>query len=191
MNTETRVIADDTATVDRAALAWSEDDQLANALANSDASRLSNALDNSPDQPLPRVVVAALVVLVATMGVAVIALGAMLFNEDTPSPVVPVHVPATAAPAPRPVVTWPTIVMPAPPVSDTDRAFLDDLKRQHVTYPSDAYAITTAHNTCQYLASHSATETDTFVQRTTLWTDHNSANGFVGTAQMYYCPQEN
>jgi hypothetical protein len=170
------------------------------------------------DAPMPRVLVAALVVLVGTVGAAVITLGAMYFNQITSTPVAPSAIPlpppctprtlgfetclpapppptavtVTAAP-PVPTVTATAAAPPAPALSSTDQQFLTALQNNGLSYPDPDYAISHAHATCDFMANHSVRSGNTvasnYVARTTIWTDAGQSAMFAMYSAFNYCPQ--
>jgi hypothetical protein len=148
-------------------LAWSVDD--------TDDDVDSEPQDTDDRQRFPRPVMAALVVLVGTVGAAVITLGAMYFTQITTKPIVPSSVPLpppctpktlgveTCLPAssPEPTVTA-TAAPPAPPVvtpglSAYDQNFLSLMSQEGwgCTDNSDAeqcrkQMVSFAHQICSY-----------------------------------------
>jgi len=174
------IIAD---TVDREALAWSHDAEL-----NDDGYRpLSTAF---------RVFVAVLAFggVLAMVWLFMVNRHPMLREIRTPpvtsvvvKPAPPVTV--TAAP-PATVTSCPECV---PPVfTGQDWQFLDSLQQDGISSPTAdaaAYAVVHAHNVCDYLATHATDGILSYVQRTTIWTDQNSALGFISGSKVFYCPQ--
>jgi len=149
-------------------LAWSVDD--------TDDDVDSEPQDTDDRQPLPRPVMAALVVLVVTVGAAVITLGAMYFTQITTKPIVPSAVPLpppctpktlgveTCLPAPSPEPTVTATAAPAGPtvtstpgLSAYDLNFLSLMSQEGwgCTDNSDAeqcrkQTVSFAHQICSY-----------------------------------------
>jgi hypothetical protein len=152
------------------------------------------------------VVWSALVALLVVIAGALIFLATTLFGSGSPKPVEPkaqptTTVPVAAPPPPPPTVTVtppPTVTVtaepPAPPsLSATDQQFLTALRNYGLTYPDPEYAISHAHATCDFMASHNvfsgSSPTGNYIARTTIWPDNGPAAIFAYQSATTYCPQ--
>jgi len=162
------------------------------------------------DSPPPRgwLISAGLVGLVVVVGGALFFLAATLFGSRAPKPVEPktqstTTVPVAAPTPPPPAVTVtntppPTVTVTAeppapPPLSTTDQQFLTALRNYGLTYPDPEYAISHAHATCDFMASHSvfsgSSPTGNYIARTTIWPDNGPAAIFAMQSATTYCPE--
>lgn len=161
------------------------------------------------DSPLRGwLVPAALATLVVVIAGALIYLAATLFGfghskHVEPSPKPSNTVPVAAPPPPPPAVTVtatppPTVTVtaespPPPPLSATDQQFLTALRTYGLTYPDPEYAISHAHATCDFMASHNvfsgSSPTGNYIAGTTIWPDNGPAAIFAMQSATTYCPQ--
>jgi heme/copper-type cytochrome/quinol oxidase subunit 2 len=147
-----------------------------------------------------------LVGLVVVVAGALIFLAATFFSSHRSKPVEPKAQPTTTVPVaapPPPAVTVittprPTVTVTAeppapPPLSATDQQFLAALRTYGLTYPDPEYAISHAHATCDFMASHSefslSSPTGNYIARTTIWPDNGPAAIFAYQSATTYCPQ--
>jgi hypothetical protein len=163
-------------------------------------------IDSAP--PRSRFVWAGLVTLVVVIGGALIFLTATLFSSHSSKPVEPKAQPTTtvpvAAPAPPPVTVTatppPTVTVTAeppapPPLSATDQQFLTALRNYGLTYPDPEYAISHAHATCDFMASHGVRSgnmlTANYVAQTTIWDEQNTGHAalFAIESASTYCQE--
>jgi hypothetical protein len=103
--------------------------------------------------------------------------------EPTATPVADEQ-PSPAAPSP--------FVPPAAPPSPTDiaeKAMIDALQHEGVPVPSRDYVSTQGHAVCDFLGREANfSDATQFVQRSTVWDAHQSAD-FTTAAVVTYCPQ--
>ena len=103
--------------------------------------------------------------------------------EPTPTPVADEQ-PSPAAPSP--------VVPPAALPSRTDiadKAMVDALQHEGVPVPSRDYVSTQGHAVCDFLGREANfSDATQFVQRSTVWDAHQSAD-FITAAVVTYCPQ--
>ena len=162
-------------------------------------------VDSAP--PRSRFVWAGLVTLVVVIAGALIFLAATLFSSHRSKSVEPKAQPTTtvpvAAPPPPPAVTVtktppPTVTVTAeppapPPLSATDQQFLTALRTYGLTYPDPEYAISHAHATCDFMASHNvfsgSSPTGNYIAGTTIWPDNGPAAIFAMQSATTYCPE--
>jgi hypothetical protein len=104
-------------------------------------------------------------------------------TEPTASPVAD-ELPSPAAPSP--------FVPAAAPTSPTDiaeKAMIDALQHEGVPVPSRDYVSTQGHAVCDFLGREANfSDATQFVQRSTVWDAHQSAD-FTTAAVVTYCPQ--
>jgi hypothetical protein len=94
----------------------------------------------------------------------------------------------TAEPPPAPSAVAPTTA----PLSDTDDAFLTQMKSTGMSIPTlDAaeYAVSNAHQVCAYRATHDEGTTQKYAASVTAWADGASASAFTDQAEFHYCTQ--
>ncbi|WP_156686839.1 DUF732 domain-containing protein [Mycobacterium sp. Marseille-P9652] len=94
--------------------------------------------------------------------------------------------PAAVAPSAAPPVPPPP---QAPPTNIVDSAFVDVLRHNGVTVPSQEYVTAHGHAVCEFL-THQDNLADAvrFVQQSSIWDADQSAN-FTAGAIVSYCPQ--
>jgi hypothetical protein len=137
---------------------------------------------------------AGLVALVCVIVAVVTWFAITLYHQNDSRPAAQNVAPAPKPVAPVPPSAPPKPVAPEPPsappkLSDNDRAFLADLRQGGLIVPSEGYAISHAHATCDFMAVHEEGGILNFVETSTIWTHDVSARPFIETAVSYFCPQ--
>jgi hypothetical protein len=174
------------------------------------APELAWSVDHTDDLDAPtrhsRLVWSALVALVVAIAGALIFLATTLFGSGSPKPVEPkaqptTTVPVSAPPPPPPTVTVappPTVTVTAdppapPPLSATDQQFLTALRNFGLTFPDPEYAISHAHATCDFMASHGVRSgnmtTANYVAANTIWEEEHTGHAamFAMQSASSYC----
>jgi hypothetical protein len=107
------------------------------------------------------------------------------------------HPPAepTASPAadeqPSPAASSPFVppAAPPPPADIAEKAMIETLQHEGVPVPSRDYVSTQGHAVCDFLGREANfADATQFVQRSTVWDAHQSAD-FATAAVVTYCPQ--
>jgi hypothetical protein len=148
----------------------------------------------------------ALFALVAVIAGALIFLGATYFGSKDSKPVASQPTSSTvpvAAPPPAPSTVTVTAQAPPPapsaaptstaaPLSDTDEAFLAQMRSGGMSIPTlDAaeYTVTNAHQVCGYRANHDEATTAKYAASITAWAIGANPNVFTEMAEFHYCGQ--
>ncbi len=90
-----------------------------------------------------------------------------------------------------PVSSPPLFAPPTPPspAEIAEKAMIDVLQQEGVTVPNRDYVATQGHAVCDFLGRQpNFADATTFVQRSTIWDAHQSAD-FTAAAVVTYCPQ--
>jgi hypothetical protein len=186
---ETVVVDSHTISVDRAELAWSQDEP------ETETQRRS----------WRAVSVIAAAVMVSGATAAAVVLWLTTTDSTRNQPTQPTHVaPPTVSAAPAPSATTTTAAPPASTPSvlaeptgpvvltSQDQILLREMQRYGLSIPTGnaaKYAIERGHLTCAYRATHTSPDTVAYVQRTTIWTDEESAIAVMSASETAYCPQ--
>jgi hypothetical protein len=130
----------------------------------------------------------------AAVPLSVLAIGSVLVVMLMVNRHHPPAMPATSPVAeeqPRPVAA-PPFIPPAKASSPTDiaeKAMIDALQHEGVPVPNRDYVATQGHAVCDFLGRQpSFADAAQFVQRSTIWDAHQSAD-FTTAAIVTYCPQ--
>lgn len=134
---------------------------------------------------------AAVPVSAFTIAAALVALLVLHRHHRSPQPS-PEPMAESVAASQTSTVASPPLVPPAKatsPAEVAEKAMIDALQHEGVPVPSRDYVTTHGHAVCDFLGRQpNITDATQFVQRSTVWDAHESAD-FTAAAIVTYCPQ--